>query len=75
MNKPEKNDQNSDKQRRSSKKLRLILLGSMIVYCTILLVVSSGHFTPTQVWFVVQLLNTLGFFFGIAAFIKANQRE
>jgi uncharacterized membrane protein len=75
MNKPEKNDQKSDKQRQSSKKLQLILLSSMIVYCIILLVVSSGHFTPTQVWFVVQLLNTLGFFLGLIAFIKSYQRE
>jgi len=58
-----------------SKKLPLILIGGMVLYGTVFLVLSSGHFTPTQVWFWVQLLNALGFFLGLAAFVRTFNKK
>lgn len=68
-------EQMPDPKRRKRKQLLRILLVCMIVYAAILLVLSSGRFTGTQVWFGVQSLNTLGFFIAVAAFVKSCQRD
>jgi len=53
-----------------SKKLPIILIIGMVIYGTIFMVLSAGHYTTTQICFVVQLLNALGFFIALAALVR-----
>ena len=50
----------------------IILISCMVAYGTVLMILSSGHFKPQTVWFVVQSLNALGFFLAVVALLKKS---
>jgi positive regulator of sigma E activity len=58
-----------------SRTLPLLLMAAMIVYGGIFLTMVFCRFTTTQIFFVTQMLNALGFFIGLAAFIKTARRS
>jgi|GEM_PF-4387005 len=75
MKTPEQSNPQPDIKHRSFIKLTLILVASMIAYGTVFLLLSLGHYSTMQICFVVQVLNALGFFIGLAAFVKSSQRN
>jgi hypothetical protein len=60
---------------RRSKTLPLLLMAAMIIYGGIFLMMVYCRFTPTQIFFVTQLLNSIGFFIGLTAFIMTMRRS